>query len=259
MKMNMDSAYLKAGNMNGEDRESWLLGLLNSARESSTVKDLIKKSDVRGWNLLHFAAALGNAKSVEALLSEGAHVDATDRDGWSASMLAAQNGRTSCLAALLKGGADPYIRLNGRSTLASLAIENDNIDCVELLLSFEVDPNEHTGRDAERLAMVACKHGNAQCLAIVIKAGAELDKKNKRGVTALMMAAQRGSLECVDMLLSAGARANEQDQEGKTALSYALDLPNKASSAHIVSLLEKASLDGVSLNSSAKARPSLRV
>ena len=53
---------------------------------------------------------------------------------------------------------------------------------------------------------------------ILLKAGAEVNTKDKMGATALMVAAQNGHIEIVYTLLKVGAEVNAKYNEGGTAL-----------------------------------------
>ncbi len=55
----------------------------------------------------------------------------------------------------------------------------------------------------------------------LIKDGANLEKKDTLGYTALIRASQRGHVEVVKALLDAGAKVNEKNNEGYTALIWA--------------------------------------
>ncbi|HEY9708877.1 MAG TPA: ankyrin repeat domain-containing protein, partial [Oculatellaceae cyanobacterium] len=60
--------------------------------------------------LLRKAAQSGNLTQVQAILAQGANVDATDRDGTTALMFAAHPGYTEIVRALLEAGANVNLR-----------------------------------------------------------------------------------------------------------------------------------------------------
>ena len=57
--------------------------------------------------------------------------------------------------------------------------------------------------------------GMCKCL---LENGADPNKGNSEGQTALMRAAMNGCLNCVDILVDAGAYVNGRDDSGRTAL-----------------------------------------
>lgn len=67
----------------------------------------------------------------------------------------------------------------------------------------------------------AAKLGNLPKVKRLLDAGAEVNFKNKDGITALMVASARGHTEIVQALLAKGAEVNTQDKDGVTALMYA--------------------------------------
>jgi len=55
----------------------------------------------------------------------------------------------------------------------------------------------------------------------VINTGAEIDAKDRDGMTALMLAARWNSPGIVETLIDAGANADLKDHEGKRAIDHA--------------------------------------
>jgi len=81
----------------------------------------------------------------------------------------------------------------------------------------------------------AAFEGNTSKIEKLIKKGADVNAKNKAGVTALMLAAVNGHTDIVKLLLDKGADVNVKDKDGKTALMYAADRGH----TDIVKLLRK--------------------
>ena len=74
--------------------------------------------------------------------------------------------------------------------------------------------------------MWAAKKGHAEIANVLIKAGADLNaKENYFGRTALMVAAQNGLTENVNALIDAGAYVKQRDNDGSMAVDYARDNP----------------------------------
>ncbi len=63
-----------------------------------------------------------------------------------------------------------------------------------------------------------CKDGDTQGVIKAIRAGAEVNAKNKNGWTALMWVAMNGHTEIVNVLIKAGAEVNAKNKNGWTAL-----------------------------------------
>ena len=71
----------------------------------------------------------------------------------------------------------------------------------------------------ETLVMRAASEGKFKCLSELVKAGADVNLKNKDGDTALILAADGNHVDCVDLLLKTGASVNATNGDGLTALS----------------------------------------
>jgi len=67
----------------------------------------------------------------------------------------------------------------------------------------------------------ASENGWADCVQMLLSAGAHTDLKDINGKTALMWASENSETECMHLLLIAGAAVNVRDDEGKTALVWA--------------------------------------
>jgi len=64
--------------------------------------------------------------------------------------------------------------------------------------------------------------GNADCVNLLLKAGAKVDDRDSLGGTALIYAAAAGRLDCVQALLAGHADVNAVNLNGRSALEFAL-------------------------------------
>ena len=69
--------------------------------------------------------------------------------------------------------------------------------------------------------VIAAKKGDGECLKQLIAAGADINRQDQFGHTALMSATENGHVKCVKELIDAGVKVNEKDNHGFTALSLA--------------------------------------
>jgi uncharacterized protein len=67
----------------------------------------------------------------------------------------------------------------------------------------------------------AAYYGDLSEVKRLLAAGAEVNAKDKNGITPLMAASLAGHREVVEFLLAKGAEVNAQDKSGKTALMFA--------------------------------------
>ncbi len=146
---------------------------------------------------------------------------------------AARSGRDDMIPALLQAGVDIEARdARGHSALV-LASYNDQPSTTALLLAegAAVDGTDEA-RVNTALMGVAFK-GYDHLAALLIEAGAEVDRRNGVGQTALMMAALFGKTAIVDRLIAAGADAAATDAAGNDARSVAASQGNAAMVEHL--------------------------
>ena len=99
---------------------------------------------------------------------------------------------------------------------------NGNISRMKVLLSIGADVNGFecaTARCRTPLT-AAVQGGQYEAVQLLLARGADVNKKLKRGQTALMLASYYGHTELVRLLLANGADVSA-DSEGDTALSWA--------------------------------------
>jgi len=195
--------------------------------DEDRAMQLLQDKTKRDKRCLFFAAAYGTPEMLEALLKEGRELDEKDLNGYSLLAIAAKCGNTRMLEYLipkfnLKGTDD------GRKALAE-AVLYDQIDAVRLLIdsnaSFDLDiySSACLNGNADMLKLLlsssegsksgyaqametACRYDQAECLKLLIEAGADVNKGfNSNGYKPLVEAADWGSLECVKMLLQNNA------------------------------------------------------
>jgi len=145
--------------------------------------------DNKGWNLLHLAAKRDNAAAVSWCIARNLPLDQRIHSGYSALYLAAKDGGTNAVQALLAAGADPdLVETNDLWTPLMAAVRHDHVDVVRQLVA----------------------------------AGAELERRSRAGMTAMLLAADGSSPETIDLLLAAGARTDVFNDNGEGVLRKAM-------------------------------------
>lgn len=135
------------------------------------------------------AARQGDARVLEALLSQGADPNQRDARGLTALILSVRAGSAPAVAVLLKHGADPNLRggANGWTPLLH-AIHKNQLGAAQALLD----------------------------------GGAQVDGRDRSGETPLMMAAGYGDTTLVEMLLAHGADTRAATADGYNVLAAAM-------------------------------------
>jgi hypothetical protein len=94
------------------------------------------------------------------------------------------------------------------------------------------------GADAGKDLLNAARTGDADGVLALLRAGVNVEAKDKDGKTSLMWAAEKGHVNIVHMLLGKGVNREARDKEGLTAYDIVL-LSSHGKSAAILDLLPK--------------------
>lgn len=189
------------------------------------------------------AVNVANAGLVEKLLDAGADVEAPNLDGQTALMLAARSGSIDVAELLVAHGADVNTRETWRGQTALMwAADADFPEMARLLIEHgaEVDiravANDWRAQiTSEPRAqyrptggltplLYAARSGCAGCVAAILDAGANIDRPNPDGVTALMIALDNRRFDVAKVLLERGANPHTWDWWGRTPLYVAVDM-----------------------------------
>jgi len=168
--------------------------LLLNAGADPTLKD------TDGRNALHYAAANNAHELVQPLLQAGCRVDEVDHRGNTA--LTSSHGPHSedTVLALLKAGANPT-KAGPIFTPLGRSILSGHTTAVKALLDAGADPNQ--GGLISLPIMLARKPEVVQML---LDAGAEVNRPDEHGKTALMNAVEEYKPDLMETLLKGGAQ-----------------------------------------------------
>jgi ankyrin repeat protein len=189
----------------------------------------VNATNARRATPLHWAAT--DPAKMKLLLSKGAKIDAKTIEGRTALHVVAMQPEGAPLAKLLiEGGADVNVRtLTGLTPLFNAVAAS--LETTELLLAAGADPNAQAQTGLTPI-MSPCLPGAAS---ILVRRGADVNLRGKKGETAIANLASIGDLAGVKLLLSKNVDINVPDHRGYTALMLAAhfdrDLPE------IISLL----------------------
>ncbi|MEA2110678.1 MAG: ankyrin repeat domain-containing protein [Campylobacterota bacterium] len=136
----------------------------------------------------------------------------------------------------LKEGADINDLTETDENVISCALRYrcDN-DIIELLVKNGADVNEY---DNEGVSVFECAitYNNFKFVEYMIERGVDInDTKRRSGFTPLMAAACYGRVEMLELILSAGADVEKYDRKGYNAFDYARKMQKKS----IISRLEQ--------------------
>jgi hypothetical protein len=134
---------------------------------------------------------------------------------------AAYDNELAAVKELLASGADADVIDKGTdSTALAQAAAHDNRKMIRVLLDGGADVNRQN-RNGETALMYMNENASADTIRDLIKAGADLELKDDDGETALISASRLDNTGALKALISAGAKLEAKDEKGQTALMHA--------------------------------------
>ena len=166
----------------------------------------------------------------------------------------ARGGAADAIALLLSYKADPnqpapvrekWLPVNQAAKQSYLPSHLRSVDIL-LQAGADTEKQDSSGRTA---LMSAAEHGAFQGVSLLLKNGSEPDARSKsrihhEGWTALMFAAAKGKPRSAHALLQGGANPELKNSKGETALSLALANKHPQTAGVIRSCLNKAEQKG---------------
>ena len=203
----------------------------------------VDTSNSFGSSPLAEAINAANTDLVRRLLDAGADVDSANLDGQTALMLAARVGSADIAGALIERGADVNAVEHWRGQTALMwAADAAAGDVVDLLVGAGADVEvralandwnaqitsepraQYRPTGGLTALLYSARSGCTQCVEAILDAGADIDRPNPDGVTALIIAIDNFRFETAARLLERGANPHVWDWWGRTALYVAADV-----------------------------------
>ncbi|MEU7900045.1 ankyrin repeat domain-containing protein [Nonomuraea sp. NPDC049152] len=171
------------------------------------------------------AAASGDAAAVREAVTEGADLEARDRQGRTALLLASAADHVEVAEILVAAGADPDALDAQHDTPWLVTGVTGSVAMLRVLLPANPDltiRNRYGGVSI----IPACERGHVDYVREVLKTDIDVDHVNDLGWTGLLEAVILGDggrpyQEIVRLLLAAGADPGLADANGVTALRHA--------------------------------------
>jgi len=211
------------------------------------VKCLIKNGanindlDSNGNNLLMLASSEGFIEIVEYLKEAGLSIHSKNKDGKNALMLAVIGNHMNIIQYLHRQGINLNERDNHGCNALMLAAYYDKLTIVQYLCELNMDTNSIDNNGWTPLMYASFFNGNKKypfttqnvsllstsirsnfdIIKCLVSHNAEINNKNREGVTALMLASRYGSLQVVQYLIQMGAIINIVDNKGNDVIKYA--------------------------------------
>jgi len=136
---------------------------------------------------------------------------------------AAQANDVGKIRALLADGISPnQTDENGGTTGMHIAAASGNLQILAILYKAGADVNQHDAVGSTPLDYAA-EHDNYEAAKLLVEMRTNVNDQNKNGMTALMYAARTGDIQLVHMLLDGGANPNVLDYTGRDAAGWAVE------------------------------------
>jgi ankyrin repeat protein len=171
---------------------------------------------------LHHAAALGQLKIVENLISEkGTSINGKDKSGNTPLYWAAINEQPEVVAFLVAKGADINSQSKkGITSLHEIAFRG-NLFMAKLLIQLGADVNQANAEGLSPLHF-AIINGDVEMVKLLIRKGARVKPQNIGDYSALHIAAAYGRKQIALSLIALGCDINAKDKSGRSALIIAI-------------------------------------
>ncbi len=205
---------------------------------------------------LHRAVEQKLKDLVSAMLQKGANKNATSWDSRTPLMLACASPEpcVDIVKKLLDAGVDTTVRsldCYGHHSALDEAVRGGSNPVVNALLSHGVDANDTDNNGGSALHRVGQSvlsgFQSSGVIKALVEAGADIEKKDRDGLTPLAMAALFGKVHPLRSLLEHEASINVTDNESETPLSIACDYQS-AGFGDVVDLLLRWGADETIVN-----------
>jgi uncharacterized protein len=195
-----------------------------------------------GVGALHLAAVNGDARVIERLLAAGADANAGGADGETPLMTVARAGHVDAAHVLLAHGAEVDAReaWHGQTALMWAAAQG-HVAMIRELVARGADVNARSNvEEWERQVtseprdkwlppggltplLFAAREGHADCVPVLVAAGADPNGTTPDGISPIVMALINGHYDAAGALITAGTDPNLADYAGRTGLYAAID------------------------------------
>jgi ankyrin repeat protein len=181
------------------------------------------------------AVLAGMEERLETLINQNEEVNAKDDLGWTPLLYAVKEKRIRMSSMLLsQGKADPNLPSVKGVLPVNLAAENADLNMIHLLVKYGAQINKKDGNSRVALHL-AVESGNEEMVEYLLKAGADVNARDELGQTPLMCVwEEKRETTISEKLLKSGANINAVNNEGDTSLMYAIRQGNVERSRFLI-------------------------
>ncbi|MDD9890665.1 MAG: ankyrin repeat domain-containing protein [Gammaproteobacteria bacterium] len=181
----------------------------------------VNATQVDGATALHWAAHWDQVMLANQLIAAGAKVNATNELGIAPLSIACRNGSNAMANLLLSNGASPRTQEPSGETALMTCARTGTTSTVLNLLTAGANPNAKESESGQTALMLAASEKQLAAVRALIDAGGDVNAQSIGEFTPLMFAARAGALEIAFLLLEAGASVNSATSLGLSPLLLA--------------------------------------
>lgn len=213
-------------------------------KEYSYFEDSVKtrKPSLRfneGQTPLHFAAIYGHKPVVSYLLENKASVNDKDILGSTPLHEAVRYGHPEIVSMLLENKADPNAQDSLGKTPLLLVIQNKEarLEIISLLITNGGNPNAKDMYGETPIHIATMSGMEVQILESLRNGGADINERNKKGITPMALAVAKLNKEHVEFFAKAGGDIHAVDNKNNTPLTRVIESPDKKTSVELLKIL----------------------
>ncbi|XP_056653325.1 titin homolog isoform X2 [Monodelphis domestica] len=190
---------------------------------------------------LHRAALSGDCRKIQwLLLAKGKDINKVDDLNRTALHLACAAGYPDVVSFLVERHCKLDVCDSNHRTPLMKAVQCQQEECVSILLLHGADPNMVDESSSSALHYAAAG-GNLRIVERLLESKANMEARDKLGLTPLLLAVKNHHEAMVDLFLKNGANVNAKDNSKRTALMMAIS--NKFNPTSLVQLILQYDVD----------------
>lgn len=169
------------------------------------------------------ATKIGKVDALKILIDHGANVNALGGNNKTSLAMAVENGDKKTAEALIGGGAEVNAE---RNPILQIAIKNNDMDMAKFLVESGVDLNAASGQHNQTPLMSAVINKNMPAINLLLDNGADVNARGSSGgnvLTVIPFIKERlVRMEVTLLLIDAGADVDMRNRDGLTPLMHAV-------------------------------------
>jgi ankyrin repeat protein len=195
------------------------------SKKEETLMNYLRDNDIEYFDYTYFNTQLYNEykeremKIIKYLIEKGANVNAKNNDDGDTPLhYACYNDNTEIVKYLFEKGANIYEKSFKGDTALHYACDKGILDMIKFLVENGASIHD---KNIDDYTPLHCNNENPLIAKYLLKKGAIINEKDKKGMTLLHYASRYDELDMVKYLVKKGANIHDKDYKGKTALLQA--------------------------------------